>query len=69
MVRVGRGKGKEERLGIESDRREGQRARRMNGTMQLWEVEGQREPLESLRDMGYERLKRLNGDGLRQNTQ
>ena len=40
LVRVGRGKLKEEGLDMEGDRREGQRARRMNGTMQLWEVGG-----------------------------
>jgi hypothetical protein len=54
---------------MRGNRREAQVARRMNGNMQLWGVRGQgREPLESPRDLGWERFQGLSGDELCQNA-
>ena len=51
------------------DRRETQRARRINGNMQLWGMWGGREPLESPRTLEYDRFAGPNGDYLSQNIQ
>ena len=49
-----------------ADRREAQRARRMDGNMQLVGVRVQGEPLESPRNLGGESLPRIIGDDLSQ---
>ena len=54
----GRGRGKGEQDQVWGDRREAQKARRMNGNMQPW---GLGDPLESTRDLEGERLSRLSG--------
>jgi hypothetical protein len=54
---------------MRGDRRESQRARRMNGNMQQCVVGGLGKPLESHRDLGCERLRGLSGDDLSQNAQ
>jgi hypothetical protein len=67
--KVGKGRGKEAGLGMGAggDRRESQRARRMNGILQPRVGVGQ--PLESPRDRRYERLPGLNVGDSSQNAQ
>jgi hypothetical protein len=60
--------GKGGRIRYEGDRGEAQRSWRMNGNIQLY-GEGGGKPLESPRDLGYERLSGLNMGNLSQNAQ